>query len=261
MFRSLALGCAALFTAVSVTSSASATTGTVLFQPVLPNTNALVTNEFAYWNPTQFGARSSSDWDMTSGSLFSSVGAVAGVGSTGVVNSGSPDSSSSRVTNSAVFRLNTKRTDFGDVNVRLKLNIAELGTTPATPAVAWDGVHIWLRYQSQYSLYYASVARRDGHVVIKKKCPGGPSNSGTYYSIGAEVPGRPLPLNTWTYVSADVRNNPDGSVTIKLYQADQLLITATDAGVGCAPITQPGATGIRGDNARFRFHTFQVRRL
>ena len=34
---------------------------------------------------------------------------------------------------------------------------------------------------------------------------------------------------------------------------------ATATGIGCAAITAPGAFGIRGDNARFRFHAFQVR--
>jgi hypothetical protein len=32
----------------------------------------------------------------------------------------------------------------------------------------------------------------------------------------------------------------------------------TDTGVGCAPITTPGATGIRGDNADFTFDDYTV---
>ena len=35
----------------------------------------------------------------------------------------------------------------------------------------------------------------------------------------------------------------------------------TDRGVGCAPITAPGAVGIRGDNDEFRFDNFRVTRM
>jgi hypothetical protein len=40
-----------------------------------------------------------------------------------------------------------------------------------------------LRYQSETSLYYASINRRDGTSVIKKKVTGGPDNGGTYYDL------------------------------------------------------------------------------
>jgi hypothetical protein len=243
---------------VAIPASASASTS-LLFAPGIPNVKGVVTNEYAYWNATLPNAVRSTDWAMTSGTLFSTVGADGGVGSSGIPDDRAPDARSLRGTNSAVFRLNTKRSNFGDVNVRFKLNIEALSSTRTTPAVAWDGVHIWLRYQGEESLYYASVARRDGHVLIKKKCSGGPSNGGTYYTISPEVSGYPISYNTWSYVSASVHNNPNGSVTIKLYENDRLITSATDSGIGCAAITQPGAVGIRGDNARFRFHTFQVR--
>ena len=162
---------------------------------------------------------------------------------------------------SPAFRLHTVRNDFADVNVSFRLSVAELGSTGRTPAADYDGVHIWLRYQSQYSLYAVSVARRDGRVVIKKKCPGGPSNDGTYYTLGKEIPGAPITLLSWSAVSASVRSNLSGTVTIALSAGGRALVTAVDTGVGCAPIFSAGAVGIRGDNARFSFKSFAVANL
>ena len=85
-----------------------------------------------------------------------------------------PNADSSGGNNSAIFRLTTRSKSFGNVRVGFRLYQNKLVSTPSTTAVAWDGVHIFLRYQSRESLYYASVNRRDGRVVIKKKCMGGP---------------------------------------------------------------------------------------
>jgi hypothetical protein len=243
-------------TALGIASPANAA-GTVLFAPTMPSANGLVTNEYAYWNPTHADAVKSPDWEMDSGSLFAQNGA----GYSGAINAGKVDADSSPNTNSAVFRLNTKRKDFGNVRVGMKLNVAELGSTSSTPKVAWDGIHIWLRYQSQYNLYYASVARRDGHIVIKKKCPGGTSNNGTYYALSGEKSGYAIPMGQTMDVAATVRNNLNGSVTITLLRNGKALMTATDTGVGCAPIRNNGAVGIRGDNARFTFTNFNVTSL
>jgi len=61
-------------------------------------------------------------------------------------------------------------------------------------------------------------------------------------------------------VTATVNNNPDGSVTIKLYAEGRLLISATDDGsIGGPPITTAGAVGIRGDNADLKFKDFTVK--
>src|SRR6266536_4582807 len=114
----------------------------------------LITSEYAYWNPGQ--GVSSPTWEMTSGALFSRGGR----GWTGVPDTcSSLNAGSTSCTNSAVFRLNTKSYAFGNATVSFDLVNNSLVSTAATPAVAWDGVHIFLRYQSQYSLYYASVNR------------------------------------------------------------------------------------------------------
>lgn len=227
-----------------------------LFAPTFP-TAGLVTNEYAHWNDTNKDAVKSADWDMTSGSLF----AVDGCGYSGKIDGSAPDAKSAKKTGSAVFRLNTVRHDFGDCRVDFDLSLTRFGATSRTPAVAWDGIHIWLRYQSQYHLYYASVSRRDGKVLVKKKTPGGPSNNGTYHVIGKELSGRPIKLGEWSKVGATVQNNPDGSVTITAYRDGQPVLVAVDKGTGGPPITAPGAVGIRGDNVEFLFRNFTASAL
>jgi len=145
--------------------------------------DGLVTNEWAFWNRDDPRGARIANWELDSGSLF----ARHGRGWTGIPDSRAPDPRSSSGNHSAVFRLDTRRRDFGDVEVSFELLDHGLSSTAATPAVAWDGVHVWLRYQSEYQLYYASINRRDDTSVIKKKVPGGASNGGTYYELGPAV--------------------------------------------------------------------------
>ena len=216
--------------------------------------SGLVTNEFAYWNPRDGRAHRSPDWQIGSGSLF----ARSGVGWTGVPGACNPDPASRTCTDSAIFRLTTRRADFADARVSFSLRVLGLTTTAKTPAVPWDGVHVWLRYRTESTLYYASVARRDGHLIIKKKCPGGPSNGGTYYVL-AERSGFPILLNRWRPVAADATDLADGAVRLRLEIDGQTRLTAVDHGIGCAPLRGPGRVGIRGDNANFEFRSFTVR--
>jgi len=239
-------------------SGGTTTNTSVLFADSFDRPDGLITNEYATWNPNSSQAVKSADWQMTSGSLFTKGGA----GWTGVPDGcSSASASGSPCTASAVFRLNTARHDFGDVTVSTALKVQRLVSTSRTPSVAWDGVHVWLRYQSEESLYYASFARRDGRLVIKKKCPGGSENGGTYYELGpGEVTGFPIPFSAVQKISAKVTNNADGSVTITMSRDGTQLLSATDKGTGCAPITTPGAVGIRGDNAEFTLDDFTVSR-
>jgi hypothetical protein len=224
--------------------------------------DGLLTNEYAYWNPDDGAAHRSPDWEMDSGSLF----ARAGAGWTGpVTDNCAPDPDSATCTNSAVFRLNTRRRDFDAVRVDMRLHAnafddRDESADPDTPAVDWDGVHIWLHYVDEYELYYASVNRRDGSVVIKKKCRGGADNGGTYYEL-ASASGHPVPMGAWQQVGASIQTNADQTVTIKLYREGRQLIEATDTGVGCAAITAPGAVGVRGDNLDFDIDDFTVSAL
>jgi hypothetical protein len=218
--------------------------------------NGLITNAYAFWNPSKPGIATSPIWAVHSGSMF----AKDGMGWSGVPDDAKPDACSCNGTGSAVMRAATRRTDFGDVDVSFDLVNQGLSTTGSTPAVAWDGLHVWLRYQSEYSLYYASVNRRDNTVIIKKKVPGGPasSNYGTYYDLGPGVP-YTVPYGQVQHVTATVRTNADGSVTIALFVGAAKLVEATDRGAGgTPPLTTPGAVGLRGDNANLLFDNFQV---
>lgn len=228
----------------------------VQFSDTFDYPNGLITNEYSYWNPGHADAHLSRLWEMTSGSLFEKDGTAW---------TGTPDGCSSSsaastpCTASDVFRLNTTEHDFGNVTVSLDLLNTALTSSSRTPTVDWDGVHVWLRYQSEYNLYYASFNRRDGHIVIKKKCPGGSENDGTYYELGqGEVSGYPIPFGSWQHLAASVQNTSGGDVTITMYRNGTKLLSATDTGVGCATITAPGSVGVRGDNDNFQFDNFTV---
>jgi hypothetical protein len=225
-----------------------------LFTATFPAGTHLITNEYAYRNPTKPDAVTSPDWIATSGSLFGRNG----TGWTGPVDRVTPGPTSDPHTDSAVFRLITRRDDFDDAHVQFRLSIAGVTSTAQTPKVDWDGVHIWMRYQDQTSSYAVSVARRDGIVLIKKKCPGGPTNGGTYHTLTREVSGYPIPLNQWRYVGATAYNTPDGGVRVTMLINGRFVVGVTDNGIGCAPIRAAGAVGIRGDNAEFSFSAFTV---
>ncbi|BCI55380.1 hypothetical protein NIIDNTM18_46580 [Mycolicibacterium litorale] len=188
------------------------------------------------------------DWVVTSGSLFRDHEE----GWTGVPDAGG----SAGDTGSAVFRMAGTRRDLTDIDMSLRLDVERLVITERTPARAYDGAHIWVRYQSDRQLYAVSVDRRDATMVIKKKCAGGESNGGRYVDLGAAVPDTPIPLGRWQQISVAVRNQPDGSVTISA-DRDGHTVEAVDRGTGCPPLRE-GGVGIRGDNAELRFDDIRV---
>lgn len=217
--------------------------------------DGLITNEYAFWNPSRADSKHSLKWELTSGSLF----AVSGEGWTGVPDNIGPNALSSNGTNSAIFRLTTKQRDFGDVSFSFDLLNQSLTETTTTPRSLLDGVHILLRYQNEENLYYASVNRRDNTSVIKKKVPGGISNNGTYYELSKYV-GHNVYYGGWQSVTSTVKNNTDGSVSIELYLGGQVIVRATDDGsLGGPSIRNSGKIGIRGDNADLKFKNFKVR--
>jgi hypothetical protein len=240
-------------------TSTTEPSGPVLFEDTFDQPDGLITNDFAHWNPNNSQSVKSADWEMTSGSLFAKDGEAF----TGVPD-GCEDSTPTSVscTGSAVFRLNSVRRDFGDVALSLNVVNDRLVTTSRTPAVDFDGIHLWLRYQSEYELYAVSFNRRDGHIVIKKKCEGGSENGGTYYELGkGELAGFPIPFGAVQHVTATARNLPSGFVELTLARDGSTLLSVVDEGVGCAPITAPGAIGVRGDNDEFSFDDLAVSSL
>jgi 3-keto-disaccharide hydrolase len=213
----------------------------------------LVTNEWAHYNPAANGIRSP-EWEMTSGSLF----ARDGFGWSGPIDSGTPDRLSRGATDSAVFRL-VSRQAFDNYAVRFSFRTLGFTTTPRTPAHAWDGLHLWLRYQSAQKLYFASFARRDGHVVIGKKYPGGSANGGRYEHLSTS-PTVKLAPHAWHHLHAAIETT-GGTVTIRLLLDGKLVARAVDRDGQDPPIVRPGRVGLRADNAEFEFRRFEVRTL
>jgi hypothetical protein len=218
--------------------------------------DGLITNEYTCWNPTDPKAVKNANWGLDSGSLF----AKGGQGWSGIPDAGLVDPQSFTHNDSAIFRLVTQRRDFLNVAVSLKLTHNGFVTTGTTPSVAWDGIHVFLRYQSEYSLYYASINRRDNTCVIKKKVPGGPSNNGTYYDLTPYVPHK-FPSGTVQNIKATIQTNPDNSVTISLYAEGVLIVSGIDKGANGAVILAAGGTGVRGDNSNFLIDDFTVTAL
>lgn len=226
--------------------------GNVLVEDAFNRPNGIITNEYAFWSSGAADARRDSIWQLNSGSLFAKDGA----GFTGKPDNVAPNATSSNGNNSAVLRLLTQRTDLTNFEVDFKLRHEGFFTTSTTPAVDWDGVHVFLRYANEENLYYASIDRRDGTTQIKKKVSGGPSNGGTYYTLAG---GRnPVPAGAWQNVRAVIVDQADGSVLINLYADGKIVASAVDRGTG-GPVIRSGASGLRGDNSQFSFDDFVVR--
>lgn len=213
---------------------------------------ALVSNGLAYAHPNEPGVRTSCQWIVTSGSLFSDDG----VGWTGPIDGLRPDRLSRRHTGSAVFRAVTRRDDFRDVTVSFDLYVMGMTTTPRTGSHAYDGVHVFLRYENPQSLYAVSVDRRDGTAAVKIKRPGGPSNGGTYTLLGSAP--LAVPLHRWVHERVSVVNE-SGGVRIVLWSEGREVLNVLSNGTGkSAPLRSAGRVGLRGDNTEFRFRNFTV---
>ena len=200
------------------------------------------------------GARRSADWEAPGGSLFRRGRA----GWTGPPDRRPPGPSSERGTGSAVFRLLTRRDDFGDVDVSFWLfHRALLEDGPGFPAAAWDGVHVLLRYRGPDEHYALSVHRRDDSVVIKRKAPDGRSAGGRCAVLAGPTPRR-APFGSWTKIRVRARDEEDGAVSLALFADERLLASARDDGSWGPPLRGTGKVGLRGDNAEFSFADFEI---
>ncbi len=222
-----------------------------LFEPAFGK-DGLVTNAFAFLHPHDPHAKLSPDWITTSGSLFARDGA----GWTGVPDGEDTGPDSARHTDSAIFRLVTRRRDFGAATVSTWVRLDPPVTTPRTPAREWDGGHIWLRYHSPQELYGLSFRRRDGEVVIKRKIPGygGGEDNGRYVTLAE---GRhAISYGTWHQVEASAVNLPSGSVLLTLDIDGKRVLTGKDRTPG--PLRRPGGVGLRADNTELLFRDFRA---
>jgi len=247
ILRALVASAAMLAVAGGCTESPVQVTPTA-FVPLSDNFHGpdeLILSEF---NHPDTVAQRDDNWDVTSGSLYRSND----TGWTGRL-----DKRSKMATDSQVFRMVSVRRDFGDVTMSLRLRVNDMVESNGTPAQDFDGAHIWLRYTGETSLYAISVDRRDGAMVIKKKCVGGTDNGGTYYDLVPLNTDNPIRMGQWESIVATVRNMPDGTVKVT-GDRDGTHVEAVDSGQGCAPITGTGGVGIRGDNAELQFTDIEV---
>ena len=220
--------------------------------------DGVITNEYAYYNGWDSNAMVSPTWEAENGTMYRRSGAMW----TGVPNGGDVDRLSTTWNGSNMARFWTKRNDFGDVSV--SMNLHHEGFTSGTStwgAHSWDGIKLWLRRGGRtgsFNLYTVEVSRRQGNVMIQKKCAG----SDTYTILGQTASNaNPSPVGQWETVEGSVRTNADGSVSLALIRGGKTLLTAKDTGVGgCPPITQAGRVGIRSDNTQYTVDDFVVRR-
>lgn len=245
--RALLAGCSA---AVAAVLAGSAWLRAPAFEDDFDGPDGLVTNEFAFHNRADPRAVTSPRWWVTSGSLFR----LDGTGWTGPLDRTAPDAASRTGTDSAVFRMVSRET-FGDTRMSLRFTVP-----PAAPTgdedPAWTGLHVFLRYQDEFSLYVVSVARRDGTVVVKKKVPGGASNGGTYLTLAQ---GRATLADGRWHTAALTARDVDAAVELDLAVDGEPLLHARDSGAGGAPLTGTGAVGFRGDGTQFRLDDVVVR--
>ena len=224
--------------------------GYLLFRPPPPyapsfdGPDRLVTNARAHHAAADPRSRLSRDWRVTSGSLFARNGA----GWTGKPDRVAPNAGSTDGTGSAVFRAVSQREDFRDVRVSLRLRIEAL-TKPAN-AHAYDGAHMFLRYQGPHELYGVTMFRRDGSVVVKRK------SGGQYVTLGIAY--RTQPRNRWVDVVVRVSTLESGAVRFTLRMDGDLVLVAYDRGRRGPAITDPGRVGLRGDNCQFSFTDFRA---
>jgi hypothetical protein len=226
--------------------------GGPLLSDAFTGPDGVITNHYAYWSqdPTAFR---SPTWEMESGCALRSGATLW----TGVPTSNIPNRDCSNGSGSEVFRLWTKRADFGDVQVgfRLRNNGFSAGSA-VNAARSWDGVKVYLRRQSGTSFYVAEVNRRQGNVIIQKKCP---QDGGTYFLLEqVRLEATPAQVGAWEPVGGTVRNLPGGGVRVEVVRQGVPVLTAVDTGTGCAPIADPGRVGIRGDNTDFNVDDFEV---
>jgi hypothetical protein len=220
--------------------------------------NSLISNQYAFWGSDPLAVRSS-NWEVTSGSLFSRGGRAW----SGPVDATTPDRYSQNGTGSFVFRMRSaKPVPASRQEVSVKIN-SFWGGTSSRPAVAWDGVVLWPRYQTEHQLYFGYILRKDGRVAITKKCAGQVAggdyyNGGSYFSLVSERYYAPTNVGQWYRLGSEVQDNADGSVTVRLLRDGVVVAQARDAGLGCAPIRGDARVGVRADNTEFELDDYRA---
>jgi hypothetical protein len=220
----------------------------LLFRDTFDGPDAVITNHHAYFAPSYVDAHRSPLWEVESGCALRDRNRLW----TGVPTLGEPNRDCSNGTGSAVFRMWTKRTDFDDVAVSFGLR--NNGYT--AEGESWDGVKIYLRRHDGDNFYTAEVNRREGNVIIQRKC------GGRYELLGGTRSGATPALHReWEDVGGTVANLADDTVRIQVVRGGDVILEAVDDAGTCDVLRQPGRIGIRGDRTDFHVDGVDVRGL
>ena len=236
----------------AATEEEQAPVGDALLFDSFTGEDGVITNHYAFWSPDDDSAFRDDVWEMES--RLRAAPRQHAVDRRPHLEPAEPDCSNG--SGSEVFRLWTKRS-FTDVNVTFSLRNNGY-VSGAEGERSWDGIKIWLRRQGgtgSVGLYTAEVNRRQGNIMIQKKCAG----SDEYHILSQARPeGSDAAIGEWEKVGGSIKNEADGSVKITLMRHGQTVLEATDDGVGCAPYTTAGRVGIRGDYTNFNADDFLV---
>ena len=169
-----------------------------------------------------------------------------------------------------IFRL-INRKKWTNVSQEVLFKVKDYDKSPSQNRNMSNGILLMSRYVDSDNLYYAGL-RVDGTAVIKKKADGQYVTLATARYIESaeyDIDENPLllPKNKWIGERLVTKNNPDGSVNLKLYinmddsNKWRLILDVDDslASSGSSPFTTPGNIGIRSDFMDVDFSDFQAK--
>ena len=220
----------------------------LLFRDSFDGDDRVITNHYAYHAPDDVDAPRSPSWEVESGCALRDGNRLW----TGELTTNLPNKDCTNGTGSAVFRMWTKRSDFGDVAVSFGLR--NDGFTPT--GQSWDGVKIYLRRKDGDNFYTAEVNRREGNVIVQRKCDG-------RYALleGVRSAATPARVGEWEDVGATVVNLSDDEVRVQVLREGSIVLEAIDPAGSCDVLRTPGRIGIRGDRTAFYVDGIEVRGL
>ncbi len=149
-----------------------------------------------------------------------------------------------------IFRLLTRST-WNNMTQEVRFKIAKINMTETPNRDGYSGVLLFNRYRDGNNLYYTGI-RMDGSAIIKKKI------KGSYYTLattsvfkadsGYEKSTNPnlIPGNRWMRLKSEVRDLPNGDVSITLW------VDKTDTGNWTQVANAIDKTGLYGGSEVIR---------
>ena len=168
-----------------------------------------------------------------------------------------------------IFRLVTRNT-WKNFSQQIQFKLTNVNITDTPNRDGYSGVLFLNRYHDGANLYYAGL-REDGTAVIKKKV------GGRYYTMASRAvftervydkwtnPNL-IPMNTWMGLKSEVRDLPDGSVSIVLWLdknntgAWQKVLSTVDSNgkYGSTSVIEgPAYAGLRTDYLDVQFKAYK----